>query len=78
MTEPFSDTACVRLRGLFAALPEAEYGEAACTIEAHIAACPDCQVAERSLLPLLERYRATEQPSLPDDLLQRLLARICP
>ena len=78
MNEPLADAACVRLRRLLAALPEAEHSEAAQTIEQHIASCSDCEAAERSLLPLIERYRATEQPPLPDDLLQRLLDRICP
>lgn len=77
MNEPLADAACLRLRSLLAALPEAEHSEAVQTIEAHIAACPDCEAAERSLIPLIARYRATEQPPLPDDLLQRLLDRMC-
>jgi len=78
MTELIPDAACIRLRTLLAALPEADHSEAAQTIAAHIAACSDCQAVERSLLPLIKRYRAVEQPPLPDDLLQRLLDRICP
>lgn len=78
MKKPRGDVACIRLSALLTALPETEHSEAFHTIEAHIAACPDCETAERSLLPLIERYRAMEQPPLPEDLLQRLLDRICP
>lgn len=77
MIESIPDPACVRLRTLLAALPEGDHGELAQALEAHMASCSDCQAAERSLLPLIERYRAMEQPPLADELLQRLLDRIC-
>lgn len=78
MTDPIGDATCARLRTLLAAVPEGDHGDPAQMIDAHIASCFDCQAAERRLLPLIERYRATEQPPLPDKLLQRLLDRICP
>lgn len=78
MTKPIGDATCDRLRTLLAAVTEGDHGDLAQVIDTHIAGCVDCQAAERRLLPLVERYRATEQPPIPEDLLQRLLDRICP
>ncbi len=68
---------CAQLRAALDQVTESESSDIAGIIEAHLAACPRCQASERSLAPLIERYRAMEQP-ISDELFQRLLARMCP
>lgn len=48
--------------------------ELARIIAEHIAECPTCAASEAALSALIDRYRRTDQPSLPEHLERRLLA----
>lgn len=47
------------------------------TIAEHIASCPECATAARSVMQLIARYRELEQDELPPDLERRLLDQLC-
>lgn len=47
------------------------------TIAEHIASCPDCADAARSVKQLIARYRELEQDELPPALERRLLDELC-
>lgn len=78
MMDESSAVRCEHLKRLFAERsPESSEEQIAQAIDEHVAACPFCSSAETTLAELIIRYRTAKQPPLPDDLLSRILDRVC-